>query len=232
MEDDAIQLVAKLCKAKLDLANASFSDEASYRSLPLCVIDAIFSINANYKSTQNTVTRFCEYFGISELSQIPLPTIAEQLSMAEFISYYEQYGSNGMAEQVYQNRQRTSTRSGILKSEAVLRFGKILHRFRVNYFQDIYKILGNPSFENAIKQIPGQGSGISLRYFYMLTGSEAYVKPDRMITRFIESAIGKTLSIEESHSVIVGACAVLSKEYPRLTPRKLDNLIWQYQRRQ
>ncbi|MCL2855755.1 MAG: hypothetical protein FWE21_09095 [Defluviitaleaceae bacterium] len=36
--------LAMYCKSKLDLGNASLSDGHYYSSLPLCVIDAIFSI--------------------------------------------------------------------------------------------------------------------------------------------------------------------------------------------
>jgi hypothetical protein len=42
--------IADYCRLKLDLANAHLSDEYRYRSLPLCVINAVFSINARYAS--------------------------------------------------------------------------------------------------------------------------------------------------------------------------------------
>jgi hypothetical protein len=232
MHSDDIKAVAEFCKAKLALANARLPDQYSYQSLPLCVIDAVFSIGVNYISTRNTVTRFCKYFGINQINKIRPPAIADQLSITEFINLYNQYGVEVMAERVYQNLQRTSTRNGISKSEAVLRFSQALLRFGVDYFQDVNKILGNPSFESVIRRIPGQGSGLSLWYFYMLAGSDNYVKPDRMITRFILSATGKSLSIEESQTAVVGACEILVEDYPHLTPRMLDHLIWEYQRKQ
>ncbi|MEO6062627.1 MAG: hypothetical protein ABIQ99_11885 [Thermoflexales bacterium] len=135
-----------------------------------------------------------------------------------------------MAKTVYKNSQRTSTRSGILKSEAALRFGQVLQQYGVDYSQDTNKILGNASFESEIARIPGQHSGISLRYFYMLSGSTDYVKPDRMVMRFIQLATGRIPSIQEGNDVVVGACAILAKDYPRLTPRALDSLIWRFQR--
>ena len=137
-----------------------------------------------------------------------------------------------MTERVYQNRQRTSTRMGILKTEAVLRFSKVLSRFGVEYLQDVQKVIGNLGFEAEIKKIPGQRSGISLRYFYMLVGEKNYIKPDRMITRFVEQVTGKSYSAEEITRLFIGACDLLVKDYPNLTPRMLDNLIWNYQREQ
>ena len=192
----------------------------------------MFAIGANYTSTENTVNRFCEYFNLQRLSRVRYPDKSAQLSITEFVELYNKHDNEWLAEQVYRNRQRTSTKSGILKSEAVLMFSKTLQEYKVDSFQDVENIIGNTSFETAIKKIPGQGSGISPRYFYMLAGSDVYVKPDRMMARFIRSALQKSLSVEESHDLVVEACQILSEEYPHLTPRALDHLIWNYQREQ
>jgi hypothetical protein len=117
-----------------------------------------------------------------------------------------------------------------LKSEAVLRFSQVLQSFGVEYLQDVGKIIGDPAFEQQIQNVPGQASGISLRYFYMLVGTDSFIKPDRMIVRFIQTAINKTFSVQQSHDSIVGACKLLAVKQPNLTPRLLDNLIWRYQR--
>ena len=37
-----------------------------YQSLPLCVIDAVYSIGVRYSSTEATVQRFCEHFNQSQ----------------------------------------------------------------------------------------------------------------------------------------------------------------------
>ena len=134
MPDD-IKIVAEFCKAKLGLENTDPSDEDDYQSLPLCVIDAVFSISANYTSTKNTVAKFCNHFGVRETSKVRPPDIADQLSISNFLKFYDQYGVEKMAGTVYQNLQRTSSRNGILKSEAVLRFSKTLIQFGVDYFQ-------------------------------------------------------------------------------------------------
>ena len=89
---------------------------------------------------------------------------------------------------------------------------------------------GQDDFERAILRLPGQSSGVCLRYYYMLTGSDAYIKPDRMILRFIEAATGRSMTVSEAHAAVVEAHALLQASYPHLTLRLLDNLIWQYQR--
>jgi hypothetical protein len=212
------------------LENLRIPDEYGYSSLPLCVIDAVFSIGVRYTSTKNTVDRFCNYFQVNQTSTVHPPDISEQLSIREFLQINAEYSIEGMAKNIYRNLQRTSTKNGILKAEAVMMFSEVLLQFGVNFLQDVEKILGDPNFESAIMQIPGQHSGISLRYFYMLAGSENYVKPDRMVMRFIQAAIGRYPNVKEAHKLIVSVCKMLSPEYPTLTPRALDYQIWFYQR--
>jgi len=224
------QAVSQFCRQTLDLAHAKLPDEYYYHSLPLCVIDAVFSIGVRYTSTQNTVKNFCDYFDMIQFSRERFPP-QDQVSIPSFVSLCNSFSLDDLTDRVYRNRQRTSTRSGILKSEAVSMFARVLKSHGVFYLQDVQAIVGDPRFEADIQQIPGQASGISTRYFYMLAGSDEYIKPDRMIQRFIFAATGKTMSVQDSHDVIVGAHRLLVNDYPDLTPRSLDYLIWSYQRK-
>ncbi len=148
----------------------------------------------------------------------------------EFLEINHEYGAGRMADEVYRNHQRTSTCNGILKAEAAMRFAQALADHGVGCFQDMSKVQGSMEFEASIKEIPGQHSGVSLRYFYMLAGDTNFIKPDRMVKRFLYSATGEQLSDDECQRALAEACAVLAKDYPNLTPRALDNLIWKYQR--
>ena len=225
-----VEKVAKYSKVHLALNSPELLQEYGYSHLPLCVIDAVFSIGVNYRSTENTVARFCKHVGIVSQTTVHPPEIDAQLSIERFLQINEYYGVKGMAEIVYRNRQRTSPKNGILKAEAVLRFSEALLKFGVNYLQDVPKVFNSRNFESTITSIPGQSSGISLKYFYMLAGSEDFVKPDRMIVRFVEWAIGRTPSADECQELITAASRVLAREYPHITPRKLDYAIWMYQR--
>jgi len=230
MQKADIDILAQFCRDHLEFDGVELGDEYGYASVPLCVIDAVFSIGVRYASTENTVSRFCEFFDVPKICDHKVPDPTEQLSVSEFLKMYAEYGVDGMAEQVYRNRQRTSPRNGILKAEAVFRFSQVLADYGVEYLQDIDKVLGNKEFEAEITKIPGQRSGISLRYFYMLVGSEDFIKPDRMIKRFVYRATSKTFSVAETTALLRKTCQLLAQEYPGLTPRKLDHLIWQYQR--
>ncbi|MFV8373614.1 hypothetical protein [Flavobacterium sp. LB2P74] len=142
----------------------------------------------------------------------------------------EQESIKELTEKIYKNRQRTSTRSGILKSEAVIKFLKILQKYEVNKLSDVYKIISSKEFEIDIKEIPGQKSGISLTYFFMLAGSDDLIKPDRMIIRFLENISGEIVSLTDCQIILAEVSKNLQKNGFHITPKKLDNLIWNYQR--
>ena len=207
-----------------DKKNYILPDEFNYSHLPLCVIDSVFSIGVKYEIVQNTINNFCTHHKIDKFSKY------DELSTSFFLNLMEQESIKELTENIYKNRQRTSTKSGILKSEAVIKFLKILQKFEVNKLSDVYKIISSKEFEIDIKEIPGQKSGISLTYFFMLAGSDDLIKPDRMIIRFLESISGENVSLTDCQIILAEVAKKLEKNGFDITPKKLDNLIWNYQR--
>ena len=109
-----------------NLENAVLGREYFYHSLPLCVIDAVFSIGVLYRNAQKAVEAWCAV-------QYPNWPIARTLSenrrytIGDFVRLTD--GKQGLAlTQTFfgGNRQRTSTRNGILKADATVRFAKAL----------------------------------------------------------------------------------------------------------
>jgi len=84
-------------------------------------------------------------------------------------------------------------------------------------------------FAEEIKSIPGQGSGISLKYFFMLSGSDDLIKPDRMIRRFIKDITNRDVE-KDAENCLGAVCERLKENYPNLTPRLLDYQVWNHQR--
>lgn len=229
MNTTDINTVVEYCREHIELTAIKLGEEYGYASLPQCVIDAVFSIGVRYTSTRNVVMRFCSFAGITQIGDNEKLPPEQQLSISEFIRMYHKHGLQYMTEMVFRNRQRTSTRSGILKAEAVLRFSETLAKFGVEYMEDVPKVRDSKAFEGEIKKIPGQRSGISLQYFYMLAGFEDEIKPDRMVKRFIQDALGKSLENADLTTLLIGTANVLEEDHPGLTPRALDHAIWQYQ---
>lgn len=54
-KQDDVSKLANYCRVKLDLSDIQMPDEYGYSSLPLCIIDAVFSVGVTYTSTRNTV---------------------------------------------------------------------------------------------------------------------------------------------------------------------------------
>jgi len=226
------QDLANHCCRVLDLGTARLSDEYFYQSLPLCVIDAVFSIGVNYEGTKSTVKRYCNYSGLQRIrsNRESMPVREAQESIREFLNKVRRLGISRFTNDVLDNRQRTSARNGILKSEAAVKFAEALERHGVNYLQDVSNVLTDEKFEREIRSIQGQRSGLSLRYFFMLAGSDDTVKPDRHIKSFIREAARVNINDQVAQHMLTRACEILKSKYPHLTPRVLDNTIWRYQR--
>jgi hypothetical protein len=195
MTNDEISIIAKYFKENIKnispLGNGYF-----YNHLPLCIIDAVWSIGVRYEGVQNVIMRYyinrkiVPYREESLRKSFQYPDIKNQESLTIFLQYLKNFSYEQLSDKVFKNKQRTSTKNGILKSEAVMKFTEVLLKYNVNYFQDIEtKIKDNKLFELDIKNIPGQKSGICLEYFFMLSGDENKIKPDRMIKRFLATPL-------------------------------------------
>jgi len=216
----------------VDLETAHLEKEYYYASMPLCVVDSVFSIGVRYEGVTNTVEHLCEYYQIGQRAKrkATIPKVEDQISTTDFLKLFGDTPVQRLAEYAYNNRQRTSVKNGILKADAVIRFLSVLKDFGVEYYQDIPKIAINSSFEFCIKNIPGQGSGISLKYFLMLSGNDKLIKPDRMIIRFLQDATNAKFNLLQCEKLLVDVTLELNKRGYKITPKLLDRLIWNYQR--
>jgi hypothetical protein len=228
--DADAEVVAAVCRRRLDLG-APPGDEYRYAHLSLCVLDAVFSIGVRYQATAATVRRYARWASlVLTRGGSALPTRAAQQPLGAFVAHVADLGPERFAREVASNRQRTSTRSGILKAEAALRFARALGAAGVTHFQDVAGVAHDPALDAALRAIPGQGSGISVAYFFMLAGDDQLVKPDRMLLRFLAAALARNVTVKEAQDLVAGACEILALEHPHLTPRSLDHAIWGYQR--
>lgn len=203
-----------------DLDNYELPEEYNYSCLPLCLMDAVFSIGANYRSTQNVINRFCD---VNSLEILKSDT-SQDCTIKEFINYIENMGVQNFAENIIKNTQRTSSTNGILKAEAVLECAKIFDRNSIQTINDFNTLL-NADIEEEYKSVKGQGSGVSFSYLKMLCGDESVIKPDRHIIRFLnEYGYG----CDDAQSTINAVVDELSKKHKNINARKIDYIIWNY----
>jgi hypothetical protein len=153
LESEIASVTARVRKL-LPLQSAKLSEEYFYQSLPLCVIDAVFSIGVKYDSTRQAVIRYCQHTSQGRIRHSnEMPQKSEQESISAFCSRPEQADASLMAERVYRNRQRTSSRGGILKAEAALQFAQTLRSFCVEHLQDVPNAMSNDALEAALRLI-------------------------------------------------------------------------------
>ena len=199
--------------------------EYFYSCLPLCLLDAIYSIGVRYQSTQNVVKRYCEMTHIEEYRENDSReeinhTLDNLLEIIE-----EQGGPKSFAENIVKNKQRTSSKNGILKSEAVKECASCLKSSGITTIAEFQEKL-SPEIEENFREVPGQSSGISLRYLKMLCGKTDEVKPDRHVIRFLSSFLGYLPTEHEAVTTLESVIDKLNQNYPNLTMREVDYLIW------
>jgi hypothetical protein len=229
IEREVSQLVVA-CRETLKL-NDPLGDEYSYAHLSLCVLDAVYSIGVRYESTRAVVHRYAEWAHLTPFrATAELPPRESQQPLSALVDHIADLGPDRFAADVVRNRQRTSTRNGVLKAEAVMLFAGALGEYGVGSLQDIAPVATDKDVDAALRAVAGQGSGISIAYFFMLAGDDNLVKPDRMLQRFVSRVLGRPVAITSIQALVSGACAELRDEHPHLSPRALDHAIWDYER--
>jgi hypothetical protein len=191
------------------------------KSLVICVIDSVFSIGVKYESTIKVVERFAKYVGINIEN--------DEYTLEEFLKTFSDFSYDKLAEEVFMNRQRTSTRSGILKAEAVIHYISILNDHGINTTEDLLNHKNIDSVEKDIRVIPGHKSGVSFAYVMMLAGDSSLFKPDRHIYTFFESFLGYgNLNENALRMKFDEQFKIIKDEYSVFTIRLLDSLIWTF----
>lgn len=211
-------------------------DEHLHNSLPLCVTDAIYSISLRYEPcVKPVVAGFRAYL---ESKNVPITSVEWALQVV----HNEMSSGGGAINAFIGKRYRTSSTNGIFKAEAVYFWLKILSDYKIRSLEDFKRVMSSWSIESKnlekdLRSVPGQRSGISLRYLRMLAGDTTEFKPDRMIYRFFFGNGGTVMSESERISI--------EKQLPELLKmaisswlldkkhtgdiRVIDNIIWKYQ---
>lgn len=224
--DEAVKAVVREARTSLELRPRP----ERYASLSFCVLDAVFSINANYmRSTIHVPERYAEWANLEPL-WVPVDQTAPEQDLRDFVSDVERVGVEEFASTVLKNRQLTSThaRKRTLKSEASLEYARILVDAGANTFTGLSELESEADQDRLLREslarVPGHGRGARLSYFFMLAGDDYGVKPDRMIHRFLERVAGRAFNDHNARRVLADAATELD-----VTPWVLDHAIWVFE---
>ena len=229
LTNQTIKNFADYCDKKLSIEGKTDPNLSFYKSLPICILDAVYSIGVKYSSTARVTERYIEYYNLDISRSV---AGAKEHTIEDFLkNISDAGGAKEFAEKVVHNRQRTSSRNGILKAEACELVAEVCKKHGIDTLADFNNYDNKDALDKDIRSIKGQHSGISLKYLKMLCGNNNLIKPDRMVKRFV-AGFSSTITSDEDLQELVSRAAtdVLKLRYPNMTPRLLDYLIWEYQK--
>ena len=223
-ENEKINKIVSFLVDNYDLESFELPSEYDYSCLPLCILDAVFSIGVKYKSVENVISRFCAKTGVLKYRD---PS-TEEYTVSAFCDYIDTTGIEAFENDILENHQRTSSKNGISKAEAVWQVAELLRKNRIDTKAD-FNTKMNSELEKQYKEIQGQSSGISLNYLKMLAGSDDLVKPDRHIMKFLTDEYGfEIFKPCQAQPIIDEVTKILKSEFSNISQRKVDYMIWNY----
>ncbi|WP_406381514.1 hypothetical protein [Streptomyces sp. NBC_01618] len=146
------------------------------------------------------------------------------------MTHIQTHGEADFSSQVLQNKQRTrANQSAPLKVEAARRYAEILVSHDIATLANANALLADLDklkvVEQALASVAGHGSGTRLAYLWMLLGDDSRIKPDRMVRRWLQAVLDRTVTAPEAIRLVTEAAAHMG-----CTPWELDHAIWEHQR--
>lgn len=202
--------------------------ERRWVSLSFAITDAVWSISADYDAVVVPLVRkkLAAKFGVDQptmpatdpIGDDPVPvTLLTELSVEELT--------------VLTNRQRTSTRGGILKADAVLRYARIFTDHGVTTMRDAIELFNDaPRFDaidSALRQVPGEGGdGVRRGYLWMIIGKDDLIKPDRMVLRWLDYQ-GVTADPSRARRIVEQLLPEVTRKLDRpISAWEIDHAMW------
>lgn len=210
-----VHVLVEYCSEHLGPKESWIEPDGYPDSLALCIIDSIYSTGSNYQSVVNVINKYKTDLGSRDSASDLLAAIRQAGGPEEW------------ASNVVCNSKPAHTRKGApLKASVIYEAAQMLLRNRIDTVQDLVDFLKDDeqkaSLQRQWKGLPSQRSGITYNYFILLAGQPS-VKPDRMILRFLQKALGlpKAPNSGEASELVAAAAHVLD-----VSPRTLDHTIW------
>ena len=216
MDDNRITALTRYCVKTLDFSGLGFQER--YQSLTACLIDCVFSLRAQYYSTTiPVVERYAKrYMAGNRFSSGD--TLSDLLQRID-----ENGGAEAFAANVLCNLQALSGRR---KVEVCYELADKLYRLlSINTFEDFQNYDKPELLEIVLQSVKGFGDA-GINYLFMLAGDANRCKPDVHIHHCIKDAIGEDVSNDQCQELLRGVTAKLQADYPAITVRELDYLIW------
>jgi len=141
-----------------------------WTSLSACVLDAVWSVGADHDRVVVPLVRRVLGSAATGPLLAELPVSADSHPLPRLLT---RFPDEQALEAAAQNRQRTSTRGGVTKADAALRFARTLVGHGVLGIEDLPRLLADPAswarVDRALSRVPGEGQhGARRNYFWAL----------------------------------------------------------------
>lgn len=215
MEKEFVDAFVNFCRTNFNLDDGLYAEP--YNSLSVCIIDCFYSLRAKYFSvTVPVVERYVKSFmGNNKFkSNINCTDLIEQIDSVG--------GYKNFAAKILHNRQKISRR---YKSDICYEVAQKLLQLNINSIDDFKNFNDIKKLEVALYSIKGVGAA-GVNYLFMLAGDPNRCKPDVHIHHCIKDACGKDVLDNDCQQLFLNAIKLLNIDYPQLTVRRLDGIIW------
>ena len=212
------EVFAQFCRKNIDLGNAD-AETYYYRSLSACILDCVYSLRAKYFSvTVPVVDRYAAKYMKGD-------RLAAGDTLDDFIAHMKEFGCKNFAAELLKNNQK---QSGRLKSEVCYDLAANLLKLGVHTIEDLQQaqVSDGAGLAACVRGVKGIGDAAE-SYLYMLAGDVNRCKPDVHLLQSMKDAYGCTVEVKYCQEIMEGAVSILRSQYPSLTVRGLDALIWE-----
>ena len=207
---------AKYCEANFDLTTQS---EYGYQSLSVCILDCVYSLRTKYYAvTIPIVERYTNAYmgGDSRASGDTVSLLIKRM---------DEKGHREFADQVLRNQQKLGGKKQIPKEEVCYQLARYLRDLHIETIEDFQNFESQEILEIVIRAVNGLDDA-GVNYLFMLAGDPDRCKPDVHIHHCVRDACGHDISNEECQLLFTDAVKLLRNQYPNLTVRGLDGIIW------
>ena len=213
---------SQYCEFTFDLSAQS---DYGYRSLSVCLLDCVYSLRARYYDvTVPIVERYAEMY----MNGDPHAS-GDTVSM--LLRRMDERGHRAFAETVLMNHQKLGGKKQIPKEEVCYQLARYLRDLHIETIEDFQNFESQEILEIVIRAVNGLGDA-GVNYLFMLAGDPNRCKPDVHIHHCIRDACGHDIGNDGCQTLFTDAVKLLRKQYPNLTVRGLDGIIWRvYQSR-
>ena len=227
--EDQLERFVDYCRDHLDF---SIEDMKCYSCLPLCVLDAVFKAGSRQNGTNRTIGRFCKAFGIPCLAPNPdkMPSKEGQLTVRQVMEIVGGLSLKELADRISTSG-KTSSKSGVQKTEAFLKWLDILELYEVQTYQDFHEHWKDGDLERTLRSLFARKKDSPVDYFYMIAGKITEVRVDKQVTTFACAALGEPkVPATTIKALFKETVKVLAPDHPGLTVRWLGRIVREYQK--